>query len=178
MNFELKGLDRIMTAMAMLPGRWDGAMPKLLVVGKGKQRKFEKMARRLGLVDQVFFAGVVENDIEQFYLAADIFVMLSGFDTFGMAVLEAMAASLPVIISDRVGARDLVREAMNGFIVDRDDIDTVCDRICFLLDLQNRERLGIAARHEAENHSWDRATERLKDIYLSLLAETAENTPS
>ncbi len=51
-------------------------------------------------------------------MASDIFMMLSRFDTFGMTVLEAMAVSLPVIISSNVGAKDLIRERVNGFIAE------------------------------------------------------------
>ncbi|MDH3392628.1 MAG: glycosyltransferase family 4 protein [Desulfobulbaceae bacterium] len=170
MNYELKGLDLIIEALAkIVHGDTVNQRPRLLVVGKGSQRKYSQLASNMGIGENVIFAGVVENAIEDIYAAADLFIMLSGFDTFGMVVLEAMAASLPVIVSDRVGARDLVDEGVNGYVVDRYDVGTVCDRIQFLLDSENRERFGRAARKEAENHSWDQVTKRLDDIYSVLL---------
>lgn len=171
MNFELKGLDRLITAMAKLAASDPAAArPKLLVVGKGNQKKFSQLAHTLGIGNEVLFVGVVENDVEEMFLASDVFVMLSDFDTFGMVVLEAMAASLPVIVSERVGAKDLVREGENGFVVDRDDIVTVGRRIQYVLETANRERLGFAARCEAEKHTWSQAANRLCEIYKFLLA--------
>ena len=52
-----------------------------------------------------------------YYLAADVSIVLSAFDTFGMVVLEAMAAGLPVIVSPSVGAKDLMAEGVNGYIL-------------------------------------------------------------
>ena len=57
--------------------------------------------------------------------------MLSRFDTFGMAALDAMAASLPVVLSGNVGAKDLVRDGVNGFVVgDPADADGRGGKVC------------------------------------------------
>lgn len=175
MNFELKGLTQIMESIALLARDSDCPSIKLLVVGKGNQQKFDRLARRLGIDKEVIFAGVVEETIEQLYLASDLFMMLSGFDTFGMVVLEAMAASLPVIVSDRVGAKDLVRDGENGFVVDRDDVAVVCRRLRLLFDQLNRQRMGCAARLEAEKHSWERVADSLGEVYQALLLKKAES---
>jgi glycogen synthase len=73
---------------------------------------------------------VARERLPEIYLAADCYAMLSRFDTFGMVVLEAMAAGLPVLVSGCVGARDLVQEGANGFVVkDPGDADAVAERI-------------------------------------------------
>jgi UDP-glucose:(heptosyl)LPS alpha-1,3-glucosyltransferase len=77
---------------------------------------FERKARDLGVGGDVIFAGPQSQGIERYYSAADAFALLSEFDTFGMVVLEAMAAGLPVIVSDRMGARDIVTDGVNGFV--------------------------------------------------------------
>ena len=64
------------------------------------------LAQNLGIKEQVIFAGIIRREhLEKIYVASDAFSMLSKFDTFGMAALEAMAASLPVTISSNVGAK-------------------------------------------------------------------------
>jgi UDP-glucose:(heptosyl)LPS alpha-1,3-glucosyltransferase len=96
--------------------------------------------------------------------------MLSRFDTFGMVVLEAMAASLPVLISDRVGARDLVREGINGSVVAADAApEEIASRLALLLDGSSREKMGRAARETARQNSWDAVAERVLSIYEELL---------
>ena len=165
MNFELKGLDNLLAATAMAKSEHPSHTLKVLVIGKGNQRKYGRLAESLGIGGDVIFGGVWEHGIEQVYLAADIFAMLSRFDTFGMAVLEAMSASLPVIITENVGAKDLVEDSVNGFVVDRDDIHAISSRIGFLLGAENREKMGRKANLTAAQNTWDRAAERLSGIY-------------
>ena len=170
MNFELKGLTQLLAAMARIQLSTHRAGLKLLVVGKGNERKYRKMAREAGLGDHIRFAGVVKEHIEVIYRASDIFCMLSTFDTFGMTVLEAMAASLPVIISPNVGAKDLVQEGVNGFITDRDDLDAISRRILCLLDHRERTRMGTNAVQVAQEHTWDRMVDKVMGFYEKLLS--------
>ncbi|HIJ79555.1 MAG: glycosyltransferase family 4 protein [Desulfobulbaceae bacterium] len=170
MNFELKGLAQIMDAMALNKKQDPSApVPRLLVVGKGNEKKFQAHANSLGLGDNVIFTGVWQSSIEKLYWASDIFMMLSGFDTFGMAVLEAMAASLPVIVSTMVGAKDIVVDGVNGFVVERDDIAKISEKIRLLVTPELGEKMGQAALAEAKKHSWDRIADRMATIYRELL---------
>ena len=117
MNFEVKGLDRILEGLAIFTesGRKNSRL-KLLVVGKGDEKAYGKMASDLGIAGQVFFVGV-SREVEKYFMASDLFILPSRLDTFGMVVLEAMAAGLPVIIADTVGAKDIVSPEKNGFIL-------------------------------------------------------------
>jgi UDP-glucose:(heptosyl)LPS alpha-1,3-glucosyltransferase len=98
--------------------------------------------------------------------------MLSKFDTFGMVVLEAMAAGLPVIISSNVGAKDLVQEDKNGFIVSNtSDTDYIATKIALLLDENIRRQMAEAAYQTAEQNTWDDVTKKYAAIYENLRAE-------
>jgi UDP-glucose:(heptosyl)LPS alpha-1,3-glucosyltransferase len=108
--------------------------------------------------------------MEAIYLSADIYAMLSAFDTFGMTVLEAMAASLPVIISPNVGSKDLIQEGVNGFIVHREDIDAISRRILLLLDIEKRLCMGLNAHKTAQNHNWDIMVNRVMELYEKILS--------
>ena len=168
MNFEVKGLDSLLSAIALLKSEYDNDQVKVLVVGKGNNKKYEALAHKLGIGEQLIFSGV-RNDIERMYQSGDILVMLSKFDTFGMVVTEAMAASLPVIISDKVGAKDLVVQGENGFVVNREDIKMISSKINLMLNKENRLEMGKKAHHTALNNTWDQMTLKVLDVYEALL---------
>jgi UDP-glucose:(heptosyl)LPS alpha-1,3-glucosyltransferase len=168
MNFEVKGLDSLLSAMALLKSEYDNDQVKVLVVGKGNNDKYKALAHKLGIGEQLIFSGV-RNDIEKIYQAGDILVMLSKFDTFGMVVTEAMAASLPVIISDKVGAKDLVIQGENGFVVNGEDIEMISSKINLMLNKEKRLEMGKKAHHTALNNTWEQMTLKVLDVYEALL---------
>ena len=169
MNFEIKRLGLLMEGISRLSmGNGSGVEVKLLVVGKGKEMAYMDMAREHGVADRVIFAGVT-REVEKYYFAGDIFAMPSVYDTFGMAVLEAMAAGLPVIISRTVGAKDLVKDGVEGFVLgDPPTAIELSEKIKFLSNAKNRLKMGERARHQALKHDWDRVAERMAGLYLTL----------
>jgi UDP-glucose:(heptosyl)LPS alpha-1,3-glucosyltransferase len=170
MNFELKGLNTLIKALALSKKQRPGQSIKLLVVGKGNQAHFHRLAMEQGLKDTVCFAGVCTKGIEKFYGAADLFALLSDFDTFGMSVLEAMASGLPVIVSPTVGAKDLVIDDQQGYIVDKENIIAVAKRIIALHDDKKRLAMGQAARQMAERHGWEKVAKKIGQMYDEILA--------
>lgn len=168
MNFELKGLKNLIAAMGMTKSKHPSKGLKLLVVGRGNSKKYGRLAKKAGIGNDVIFAGVWKENIEQIYKASDIFVMPSGFDTFGMAVLEAMSASLPVIISNAVGAMDLVEDGINGFVVERENIDSINSKIGLMLNNEKRENMAKNAYKTAAENTWDLMADRIVKIYEKL----------
>jgi len=170
MNFETKGLDTAIAAVAKARSAQPGANLHLLVVGRGNENKYSAICRSLGVAEAVSFAGIQSEEIEHYYRAADIFIMPSAFDTFGMVVLEAMAAGLPVIISSNVGAKDVVTEGVNGFILpDRMDAGMAADRILRLRDGERRMEMGMEASRSAVLHDWDNLACRMESLYQDIL---------
>jgi UDP-glucose:(heptosyl)LPS alpha-1,3-glucosyltransferase len=109
--------------------------------------------------------------LDRIYIASDVFAMLSRFDTFGMAALEAISASLPVIISASVGARDLVRDGENGFVVlDPTQEEAVADRIGRMLRQDIREKMAQEAGKTAAEHSSEAAAAEIQAVYKEILA--------
>jgi UDP-glucose:(heptosyl)LPS alpha-1,3-glucosyltransferase len=166
MNFEVKGLDAILRAVARAKALRPDAALRLLVVGRGNEGKYRSLASSLGVADSVVFAGAHAEGVETFYLASDLFMMLSAFDTFGMVVLEAMASRLPVIVSANVGAKDLVEEGVNGFVLrDGSITDAAAQKIILLLDENRCAAMGEAGRRTASLHGWDRLAEEVAGVY-------------
>ena len=129
-------------------------------------------ARKTLPSDHVTFAGpLAAQAIGQAYRQADIFCLPSLEEGFGMAVLEAMASGLPVIVSDQVGAADLIEDGVNGFIVPVGDPDAISQRIERLAtDAELRRSMGDAAAKTAAGlNGWDDYTARALSAYRSLL---------
>ena len=106
--------------------------------------------------------------------------MLSRFDTFGMAALDAMAASLPVVFSGNVGAKDLVRDGLNGFVIgDPADAAAVAERFAHTsLEGDARKRMGEEAFRTACGQSWDNVARRQVEIYEKLAGHCYRNADS
>jgi glycosyltransferase involved in cell wall biosynthesis len=89
------------------------------------------------------------------YHQADVFVLPSLIEGFGLTALEAMASGLPVILSENTFGRDIVREGVDGFIVSIRDPQAIAERLRFLYERPaERHRMGLQARLRAEDFSW------------------------
>jgi UDP-glucose:(heptosyl)LPS alpha-1,3-glucosyltransferase len=170
MNFEIKGLDDILFSLAKLKSQ--NRKFKFIVVGKGNIKKYTQMAQEAQISSDVIFTGPVNKEkMISMYLAGDLYVMLSKFDTFGMVVLEAMAAGLPVIISSTVGAKDLVQGGKNGFVIGNTaDSDYIAAKIALLCDENIRRPLAKVAYQTATQNTWDQVAAKYQEIYASILA--------
>ncbi len=113
---ERKGLDLLLDALARLPDDIT-----LVIVGEGQEREIlQKQAGELGIKDRIRFTGFLEGEeLKKLYHESDLFVLPTREDCFGLVILEAMCASLPIVCSKFAdGAYDLLKEGENGFLVD------------------------------------------------------------
>lgn len=172
MNFEIKRLDLILKAMAALAGK-ESRNPhvKLMIVGKGNAKIYHRMANQLQVSDRVIFTGPSE-EVEKFYFAGDIFAMPSKFDTFGMVVLEAMAAGLPPIITKSVGASDLVKDGVHGLVLKSDpSVSDMAGALKRLMDPETRGMMAENARMQASQETWDCRASEVGEIYHQIISE-------
>jgi UDP-glucose:(heptosyl)LPS alpha-1,3-glucosyltransferase len=170
MNFEIKGLELLLRGIASVVSEESNEQHglKLLVVGKGDQKRYSVMAEKLGIGDRVVFAGVT-REVEKYYLASDIFAMPSVYDTFGLVVLEAMVAGLPVIISGNVGAKDLVDPGVNGFILsDESPLQDITKFLTLLVNRETRMEMGESCRQVARRQSWENLSGQIGAIYYHI----------
>jgi len=135
--------------------REEGLAVKLLLVGDGPDRvPCEHRARQLGVYDDVRFLGKQEP-VEEILSIADVFLMPSGSETFGLAALEGMACEVPVVASNIGGLPELVIEGETGFLCPLGNIDALTDRTRLLLtDEAVHARMAQASRERAE-HTFD-----------------------
>lgn len=169
MNFEIKRLELVIKGIGELVAKGDkNSNLKLLVVGKGGKEQYLTMARNLGVANRITFTGVT-NEVEKYYLASDIFAMPSRYDTFGLVVLEAMMAGLPVIISERVGAKDLINSGVHGFILAENPTSfDLSEKFAFLMKKENRIKMGKKAKQVALRCTWDKTVDQVTEMYHQL----------
>jgi glycosyltransferase involved in cell wall biosynthesis len=165
-----KGIDGLLEAFSKLD-----AKDHLLVVGEGDLRSsYEERARSLGVANRVHFLGKVDQEsLVDAYRTADVFALpsTSAAEAFGLVALEAQACGVPVVASDLPGVRTVVKRDETGRLVPPGDVNLLMTALRDLLDdSQERERMSKAARKHAEEYSWERHVERLREIYRSVCA--------
>jgi len=169
-NWKLKGLPQICLGIAEAKKR--GLIINLLVVGRGDHEAMGSFLRAKGIANQVGFIGLVSEEIENFYKAADFFILLSRFESFGMVVLEAMASALPVILSADIGAWDVAIEGVNALkIVNAEDPQEIAMAYSKLSDPLVRKKMGHNARETAKKYDWSKVVEATLRIYSLVLKE-------
>ena len=161
-----KGVDTVIRA---LPRVLQAApQASFVVIGGGDQRaSLEGLAEQMGVRSKVVFAGRVEDrELKSYYQKAEVFVLPSRQEGFGIVFLEAMAFAKPVIGGDVGGTPDIVVDGETGFLVKHGDVDTLANRLISLLqDADLRRRMGVAGRRRLEeNYTFDRFRERLSDL--------------
>jgi len=168
---RVKGLNYLLYAMPTILREHPNV--KLVLAGIGKEtEKLKGIAKNLKIDHNVIFPGYVRGGKKLELIAiADIFVQPSLSDAFPISALEAIASGKPIIITDRVGLADFLKNGECGFIVKSGNAEMLADAILKLLSDDNlRLRLGEKARRKAEEFNWDKIIKRVISVYYKALA--------
>lgn len=169
-----KGLDLLVRAFGDLARSHPDA--RLVVAGQdegGYQRQVEGMLREVGTLDTTVFAGLLTGaDKLEAMALADVFALPSYSEGFSMAILEAMAASLPVVISDQCAFPE-VADAGAGLVVTT-EAEQVREALARLLDSpKTRREMGQRGRRLVlERYTWERVAERVRQLYHDVLHQS------
>jgi glycosyltransferase involved in cell wall biosynthesis len=164
----VKRLDVLLQALALVEEA------KLVLVGDGPERgRLEALAESLGISGRVHLAGYRE-DVWPWLAACDVFALSSEWEGMPNAVLEAMAAGLPVVATRVGGTPDVVVEGVTGYLVPSDDPLALARALKALIrDSGLRYQMGAAGRHRVEERfSVERMVERTQALYEELLEGT------
>ena len=157
----IKGLDTLLDAVGRLYAT--GHQVELLVVGgdpddepAGREAQLRQRIEALGLSATVRFVGAQPQDaLPAYYVAADVTVLPSHYESFGMVALEAMACGSPVVGSRVGGLTTTVRDGVTGHLVPEGDVDALAQRLADLIDDPDAgERLGREGARWAVQHRW------------------------
>lgn len=166
--FERKGLADAIAAVSGLP-----LETHLIVVGRGDEERFRRGAERLGAAGRVHFVGGTENP-HGFYRAADVFVLPTRHEPWGISLIEAMAAGLPIVTSAVAGAAEVVRRAGTGLVLEdasarplREALDSLLRNAALRAAMAERGP-AAAAPFDVTNHA-----RRTLDVYQRARLESS-----
>jgi len=178
----IKGLDTLLDAVERLHAA--GTAVRLLIVGgdadepcNGHEAALREQIAELRLTDAVSFLGPRPQDVlPSYYAAADVTVVPSYYESFGMVALEAMACGSPVIASRVGGLVTTVRDGVTGFLVPESDVGALADRIQALIaDPDLRWRIGREGVRWAAQHRWPCVAEAVCREYASFQPSASEH---
>ena len=164
----VKGLDVFLRAAARVVEELPQA--RFLIIGEGDERQaLQKLARALGIAGQVLFLGN-RQDVPDLLSLLDVGVLSSNSESFSNAILEYLAAGLPVVCTDVGGCREVIEDGRDGFIVPPGDDCEMARRILQLLGRKPSSRERKRLRNRLERDFSIRAmVESHQQIYLQLL---------
>jgi D-inositol-3-phosphate glycosyltransferase len=177
----LKGVDTLIRAMSCLKFQSVGHPVYLAIIGgepeANPDQMTAEMARLQTLCDDlcmgqtvVFLGKRAQDTLPYYYSAADVLVMPSFYESFGMVALEAMACGTPVIASQVGGLAFLVQDGETGFTVPEGDPSVLCDKLTLLLsDSELRTRMGARAAEHAHDYAWEKIASRIVEVYEGLV---------
>jgi phosphatidylinositol alpha-mannosyltransferase len=164
------GLTTLIESFRKVRGRNREA--QLVVVGDGPLRKHYYRAAA-GDPD-ITFVGSVLGSRPSYYAHSAIYACPTTKASFGITLLESMACETPVVCSDILGFRDVVKHEREALMFHCGDQEALADSLVRLLDDETlRARLGKTGRQEAELYGWPNVTETVLDIYAAVLAPKA-----
>jgi D-inositol-3-phosphate glycosyltransferase len=186
----LKGIDHLLGAIAHVVDRLPELRDRICVpiIGGEPHRideddemvRLQGLREELGIRDVVTFLGSKNQDtLQYYYSAAEMVVMPSDYESFGMVALEAMACGTPVIASDVGGLAFLVKDGRTGYRVPAGDTEALAERIAHLLtDELSRRRVGQRAECWAQSYAWPNIAEQIESIYSDVTVGTEAPVPS
>ncbi len=181
----LKGVDTLLQAMAILKKncRLFICPQYLIIIGgdpMGEEEKIsdemarlQALSRELDLDDMVIFLGKRGQDtLPYYYSAAEVVVMPSHYESFGMVALEAMACGTPVIASRVGGLAYLVKDGETGYFVPAQNPEALADKLrALFVNHELRADFGARAVAYAKGFSWEIITKQIIEVYQELLAK-------
>lgn len=174
---SLKGVELLVRTTAHL----DTCEPvRVLVVGddNGQDREVDRLrelAETLEVGENIDFVGrVAQDELPVYYSAADVCVVPSFYESFGLAALESMACGTPVVASRVGGLSTVVQHGSTGYLKSWRCPEAFANSLEMLISSKSLQHsMGLAARRRAEDMSWDKVAEQIAGVYDTLAAERA-----
>lgn len=140
-----------------------------------RQSELAPVIKRLATENVRFIGRVHQSDLAAVYNQASVFVLASIADGFGMVVPQAMACGLPVIVTENVGAADIVTDGIDGFVIPIRDVDSLKEKLLLLYrEAGLRSEMGAAAAAKARTAlSWDGYGDRLASALREVARKAA-----
>jgi D-inositol-3-phosphate glycosyltransferase len=169
----LKGGDLLIQAMGLLEQPATALMVGGKLEGDSQLEHLRELAQERGLQDQIRFVGAVpQNDLPRYYSAADLMVVPSYYESFGLVAVEALACGTPVIATKVGGLQYIVQDGENGFLIPWRCSGLFAETIEDTLgDEELLAQLRAAARPSVRRYSWRSVAAHIRQVYYALASE-------
>lgn len=168
-----KGLNYLLKAYRRVKAEFPES--RLIIVGPGTRlrHKYEKEVMQCRLKDVVFVGYASYDDLPRYYRTADIFCApATGWESFGMVLLEAMAVGTPIVASNIEGYASVVTHGVEGLLVPPKDEEKLAQALLSLMsDEALRKQMGARGKLKAQDYGWERIARRVLAYYESVLSE-------
>jgi len=167
-NFRLKGLLTLVKSLGEL--KKIGKDFKVLIIGRGNEAPYRKLAKKLGCIDNLLFLGHV-GEIEKYYAASDLYVHPTFYDSCSLVTTESLASGLPVITTVFDGASGIMEDGRDGFVMrDPKNYTALAEKISLFFNDEFRQKASIAAREKAEKYPAEKNCDEIIEIYKEVVA--------
>ena len=187
----LKGVDTLIRAMATVRKTCKTfRCPHYLVIIGGdpeedpeemsaEMNRLQGLCQELGLSEMILFLGKRgQMTLPYYYAAAEVVVMPSRYESFGMVALEAMACGTPVIASRVGGLAYLIQDGKTGYFVASQDPEALAEKLRLVfVDNELRSRLGAQAASYARDFCWESIASQIADVYEAMVSGDKVNFP-
>ena len=146
---------------------------RLVVVGPGDLDKESQYIMGASNSEDILIAGRVSyEDLPRYYSSADIFCSpATGSESFGIVLLEAMASSKPVVASNILGYRSIIRDREQGLLFDNKDCDALVTALKFIITNPDLgEKMGISGRETVERYRWSSISKQVEEYYFDRIS--------
>lgn len=163
-----KGFDLLIESWSIVAKRnpdW-----KLYIYGGENKKEFIQQVKELKLESSCFLEDAVPDIIDK-YTESSIFVLSSRYEGFGMVITEAMACGVPAVsFACPCGPKDIIKDEIDGLLVENGNIQELADKICYLIEHENiRKEMGKQARINVERFKIENIAMQWKELFDSLL---------
>lgn len=165
-----KGFDRLIDAWAIVCSKFVDW--KLEIIGDGNLRSdMLKQIESKGLNEQIILKRIPANEMKEAYMNASIFVLSSRYEGLPMVLLEAQAAGLPIVsFACKCGPKDVVKDGIDGYLVEEGDVNALASRLISLMDDEiTRKKMGFVAFSRSDRYAEESVMAKWVDLFDKVL---------
>lgn len=167
----VKGLELLLRAVACLPGQ--GGDFRLLIIGGDEHsafavQRYQNLARELGIHEQVTFLGAIEHHkLPLYYSAADVTVIPSFYESFGMTALESLACGTPVAATDVGALSEIIRQGLTGAVIEGRAPERLAEAIFSMITLPLKP--VYLCRESTQSYGWPQIARRFEQEFRTFM---------